>query len=104
MLKIVSQRAERSAPSFGTNGYGSITRAVSIRGSAMPASSTVQSGASRHVFMRRRSCTSRSVSTSPYVMPSEKSALSASSVPFSQIRLCPAKIISVVLSPKPLSA
>ena len=70
----------------------------------MSATRSVQYAASFHVFMRRRSCMRRSVSTSAYVMPFEKSALSASSVPFSQIRLCPAKIMSVVLSPKPLSA
>ena len=65
ILRIVSQRAERSASSFGTNGYGYAVRVVSNSGRSIEASMMSHTGSSCHVFMRRRSCTRRSTSMSP---------------------------------------
>ena len=61
------------------------------------------SAAGKGVFLSR-SPERRSTSTSLTAISPENGADSASSAPFSAIRLCPAKTMSVVDSPAPASA
>ena len=105
MRRISSQRSARAAVSWGTNGVGETCRVrASSTGGSSNSTRVYPAVSGIKVVLRWRSCTMRSRSSSVIAVPPSKGAVSASRVPFSAIRLCPAKVISVVLSPWPASA
>ena len=105
ILKISSQRSVRAVSSAGTNGVGEKYRVsgTSFTGSEKGMISYPSVTGSKLV-LRQRSERSLPRSSSVQAQPSANGRDSESSAPFSAIRLCPEKTMSVVDSPWPASA
>ena len=103
--RISSQCSSRRLLSSGMKGVGLTGRVrVVVPGSRVKGTVSIRlSGLARKVVMRRRSCSSRPMSSSLTVRP-EANRRSASSTPFSAIRLWPENTRSVVDSPSPALA
>ena len=103
--RISSQRSARAAASLGTNGVGETGRVSAVSCSGMENGTVVWPAAfGQNVVLRRRSHCMRPRSSTASARPVPKGFASASSAPFSQMRSCAAKTISVVDSPCPASA
>ena len=105
MARMSSQRSARAASPAGTNGVGETGR-VSGTSRSGRWNTTVSYPALSgwNVVLRQRSLTMRPRSSSVQAQPGPKGFASASSAPFSQMRSCAAKTMSVVDSPWPASA